>query len=459
VLIVADLATYWALRSIVRSLRDGALGDGVGGLVSTLFAEGFLGGPQYAVALVLSLLIAGAYGAGERRRDTGRVLYGVALAALISLYTAAWSEQLLLVVLQFTATVALVGSTIAGTRNVVDAVVKSVRRRRGGTRTILVAHESANWKRLEELVSEASDITLVSSVRLPDRADATGEVVLAGLADEIERSGADTVLLWTDLSEDEFAYAVDVSLASGCRLWAGPRTPTKLGVQPRAVWIDGWPLVELTAPGLQAWQLAAKRAIDVVGAGIGLVVLSPILLGIGIWIKLDSPGPVLFSQARVGARGRTFRMRKFRSMRVDAEDLLRTDPELNRLFRENGFKIPAELDPRLTPSGRLLRKTSIDELPQLLNVLAGSMSLVGPRPIEPVELEHSGHHYGSHGMPVFLSVKPGITGAWAVNGRSSVGYPDRARMELDYIRGWSIGSDLMILLRTLPAIITKRGAH
>ncbi len=459
VLIVADLATYGVLRSIVRLLRDGALGDRVGALVSTLFTEGFLGGPQYAVALVLSLLIAGAYGAGERRRDTGRVLYGVALAALISLYSAAWSEELLLVVLQFTATVAVVGSAIAGVRNAVDAVVRSVRRRRGGTRTVLVAHESANWKRLEELIREASEITLVSSVRLPDRADPHGEAVLSGLVDEIERSGADTVLLWTDLSEDEFAYAVDVSLASGCRLLAGPRTPTKLGVQPRAAWIDGWPLVELTAPGLQAWQLVFKRAIDVIGSAIGLIVLSPLLLGISAWIKLDSRGPVLFVQTRVGAKGRPFRMRKFRSMRVDAEEVLRSDPELGRLFRDNGFKIPAELDPRLTRTGRFLRRTSLDELPQLMNVLSGSMSLVGPRPIEPVELEFEGHHYGSQGMPVFLSAKPGMTGAWAVNGRSEVGYPERAQMELNYIRSWSVLSDLVILLRTPLTIISRRGAH
>jgi lipopolysaccharide/colanic/teichoic acid biosynthesis glycosyltransferase len=458
-LVAADLATYIVLRQVVRAVREGLLGPAAADLVTTLFGEGFLAGYQFAVALVLSLFIAGAYGAGDRRRDTGRVLAGVALAALIVLYQFAWQRPLVLVAVQFAATVIVVGSVFVIVRTLVDLAARRIRKNRPASRAILVMHDGADTEGVQDALGGIRELAVVDTIRLGARSNGDLSKELAQLATVIGRERADTVLLPTDLTAEEFTWAVDVALASGCRLLAGPRTPQAAGIQPRSVWIEGRPMVELTAPSLQAWQLAVKRVIDVVGSAIGLIVLSPLLLGISIWIKLDSPGPVLFSQTRVGARGRTFRMRKFRSMRSDAEELLRTNPELNRLFRENGFKIPAESDPRLSRAGFFLRGTSLDELPQLLNVLAGSMSLVGPRPVEPVELEHAGHHYGTQGLPVFLSAKPGMTGAWAVNGRSSVGYPERAQMELEYIRRWSITSDLFILFRTLPAIVSRRGAH
>jgi exopolysaccharide production protein ExoY len=141
-------------------------------------------------------------------------------------------------------------------------------------------------------------------------------------------------------------------------------------------------------------------------------------------------------------------------MRPDAEALLHADPELYTRYVGNDFKLPVDEDSRVTRSGRFLRRTSLDELPQLVNVLLGDMSLVGPRPIVPDEI----HHYGA-GAPLFLSLKPGMTGAWAVNGRSTVGYPHRAHMELEYIRSWTIYSDLRILLHTLPVVVHGHGAR
>jgi lipopolysaccharide/colanic/teichoic acid biosynthesis glycosyltransferase len=140
-------------------------------------------------------------------------------------------------------------------------------------------------------------------------------------------------------------------------------------------------------------------------------------------------------------------------MRKDAEASLRGDPELYREYVENNFKLSDDRDPRLTRVGRWLRRTSLDELPQLLNVFVGDMSLVGPRPIVPEELERYGH-----GAAVFLSLKPGMTGAWQVNGRSTIGYPARADIELEYVRNWSLGRDLWILLTTIPAVLRMRGA-
>ncbi|HEX6617639.1 MAG TPA: sugar transferase, partial [Gemmatimonadales bacterium] len=157
---------------------------------------------------------------------------------------------------------------------------------------------------------------------------------------------------------------------------------------------------------------------------------------------------------RVGAWGRPFRCLKFRTMRVDAEQLLRSDPAMYSEYVRNNYKLPEGRDPRITRVGLLLRKTSLDELPQLWNVLRGDMSLIGPRPVVPDELTEYG---GQRRM--LLSVKPGITGEWAITGRSSVGYPQRAAIEIGYVRRWRLIADLAILWRTVPSVLTRRGAH
>ena len=199
---------------------------------------------------------------------------------------------------------------------------------------------------------------------------------------------------------------------------------------------------------------ALKRAVDLAGALVGLLLTAPLLAVLAVLVRLGSPGPVFFAQARVGRGGRVFRCYKLRTMRHDAESLLRTDPELRATYERHGFKIPCDADHRVTPVGRLLRLSSCDELPQLWNVLKGEMSLVGPRPLVVREL---GHYPGTD-RDVLLSVRPGLTGAWAVGGRSRVGYPERARMELEYVREWSIGGDALILLKTIGAVLARRGA-
>jgi lipopolysaccharide/colanic/teichoic acid biosynthesis glycosyltransferase len=141
-------------------------------------------------------------------------------------------------------------------------------------------------------------------------------------------------------------------------------------------------------------------------------------------------------------------------MYTDAEQRLRSHPQLYRTYVENDYKLPEEVDTRITRIGRFLRRTSLDELPQLWNVLKGEMSLVGPRPIVPDEIRH----YNGEAS-LLLTLKPGITGAWQVSGRSTLQYPERATVELEYVEQWSLLSDLWILLRTIPAVLTRRGAH
>ena len=224
---------------------------------------------------------------------------------------------------------------------------------------------------------------------------------------------------------------------------------------------EAFPLELVNADDFEAedWQPGtpilrmAKRAFDVIGASVLLLLLLPLLIVLAILIRLESPGNVLFAHRRLGRDGSHFDCLKFRSMRPDAEHLLLNDETLRHHYVTNHFKIPAHLDPRVTRLGWFLRKSSIDELPQLWNVLTGDMSLVGPRPIVPLEATY----YGDD-LPVLLSVRPGITGSWAVHGRSEVGYPERVDLELEYVRNWSLGRDLWILAQTPLTVITQRGA-
>lgn len=203
----------------------------------------------------------------------------------------------------------------------------------------------------------------------------------------------------------------------------------------------------------QLFSDATKRILDIVGAIVLLALLSPLLLLVALAIKIDSRGPVLFAHRRLGKDGQHFDCYKFRTMEMDAEHRVFDDEKLRHHYVSNDFKIPFELDPRITRLGKFLRPSSLDELPQLLNVLLGEMSLVGPRPI--VSLEAT--HYGDR-LPTLLSVRPGVTGPWAVGGRTHLKYPARAEVELEYVQSRSLGTDILILLRTPWAVLTQRGA-
>ena len=185
-----------------------------------------------------------------------------------------------------------------------------------------------------------------------------------------------------------------------------------------------------------------------------LPVALPAMAIIALAIKLRSKGPVLFRHERLGRDGRTFQMLKFRTMYMDATQRLETEPGLFAAYVVNDFKLSVDADPRIVPGGRFLRRTSLDELPQLFNVLGGSMSLVGPRPIVVGELEC----YGQHAW-AYLGVKPGITGRWQTDGRNHVRYPERAQLDADYVATWSLRQDVVILLKTVPRVLRRHGAH
>jgi exopolysaccharide biosynthesis polyprenyl glycosylphosphotransferase len=288
-------------------------------------------------------------------------------------------------------------------------------------------------------------------VHMPPAPDALGHA--ADFRRLLDRTGAEVVVVAGYLPDNRFREVVDASLEAQSQLLSVPRSIDIAGVQPHLVWRRGQPLIELTAPNLKGWQVFVKRVLDMVGAAIGLVVLSPVLALVAAVVKAASPGPVFFTQERVGQGGRRFRIIKFRTMVDGAEQ--RRDELLSRSLYTDGrlFKVPN--DPRITPLGRWLRRSSIDELPQLVNVLRGEMSLVGPRPPLPCEVAlYEEHHYAR------FDVKPGITGPWQVAGRNGVtSFEEVMGLERNYIRNWSVWADMRLLAATIPVVMRMRGAY
>jgi exopolysaccharide biosynthesis polyprenyl glycosylphosphotransferase len=213
--------------------------------------------------------------------------------------------------------------------------------------------------------------------------------------------------------------------------------------------VGGLPLVYVESPRALLAMRWSKRLFDVVGAAVALLLAAPVMAVIALAIKLEDHGPVVFKQVRVGLKGETFHFYKFRSMTVDAEQRLL---ELKSEHCGVLFKIKA--DPRVTRVGRCIRRLSLDELPQLLNVLKGQMSLVGPRPALPREVAQ--YQQDVHRR---LDVRPGLTGLWQVSGRSDLSWDDTVRLDLYYVDNWSLLQDLMILTRTVGAVLNSRGAY
>ena len=229
--------------------------------------------------------------------------------------------------------------------------------------------------------------------------------------------------------------------------------------------LAGIPVMEIRLTPLDGWGRIVKRVFDVIGATFGLILLSPILMGLALILKLNDPaGPVLYGHRRLSRAGREVYVMKFRSMKwaystgsgrpyKTAEAAFEALGRLD-LVKEFAKHQKVTDDPRVTRFGHWLRRTSLDELPQLLNVLHGDMSLVGPRPIIPAELER----YGDHGAS-FLALKPGITGLWQISGRSDLGYDQRVKLDIYYIENWSLLLDLKILIKTVFTITRGRGAY
>lgn len=272
---------------------------------------------------------------------------------------------------------------------------------------------------------------------------------ISALPTALEVSGADTVVVTStdELPADkvkQISWSLEAGrqhlvIAPGIADIAGPRISSRP--------VAGLPLLHVETPRFSGGQRVAKRILDVSAASLGVALISPVLLFLAASIRLSSPGPILFRQTRVGHGGREFTMLKFRSMVIDAEQRLDALLEQER-DAGNTVLFKMKNDPRVTPIGRIMRRLSLDELPQLFNVIGGSMSLVGPRPPLPREVEL----YADHVHRRFL-VKPGITGLWQVSGRSSLSWEESVRLDLSYVENWTLVGDVVILFKTARAAL------
>ena len=326
---------------------------------------------------------------------------------------------------------------------IVVAFVHGLRRRGYNLRQIAIVGDATHAQAFARFIRQKPEIgyevTEIKEIRAKDAATA----------------GANPEL------EDIFILAPDIESVALQMLKRGKRVHILPGMFDAQLFrrefddFAGVPVLSVGGSGLNVLRVALKRVFDVLASALLLTLLCPALALIALAIKLTSRGPVLFEQERLGQKGRRFRLFKFRTMVTNAEEILRGDPILYQRYIENNFKLPRGEDPRITLLGRFLRRTSLDELLQLFNVLRGDMSLVGPRPIVPPEIELYGEY-----ADLFLSVKPGLTGNWQVNGRSEISdYAHRTTMDLEYIRDQSFGKDVSILLKTIPAVMLGKGAH
>uniref|UniRef100_A0A7C3MP28 Sugar transferase n=1 Tax=Dictyoglomus thermophilum TaxID=14 RepID=A0A7C3MP28_DICTH len=274
---------------------------------------------------------------------------------------------------------------------------------------------------------------------------------IGNIEELVSQKGINEILVAKRLNNGEILRLVSLKRKKGVYIKMVPESYLFFSKRISFDEISGIPIMELEISNLEGFQGYIKEIIDIVLGTIGLIVFSPLFIIIAILIKLDSEGPIFYKHLRVGRYGKPFYLWKFRTMYKEADKILDKYPELKKEF-EKEFKL--KKDPRITRIGKFLRKFSLDEIPQIFNILKGEMSIVGPRPVTFKELEK----YGEYKDEV-LRVKPGLTGLWQVSGRSNLGYARRIALDLYYIQNWSLLLDIKIILKTIPAVFLGKGAY
>jgi exopolysaccharide biosynthesis polyprenyl glycosylphosphotransferase len=341
-----------------------------------------------------------------------------------------------------------------GARWLIDSAVRRAYRAGLGQRKLLVVANEADALSASRIVGQdpASPMRIVGRLSVQQVAEPNTVGNICELETALRRTGARWVLLASGLPYNELQNVVHRCFELGVTIAVVPQVLDRLGARLELRHTREGSILELKTPGLPLPQLAIKRLMDLILASLGMLMISPLVLLIAVLIKLDSRGPVFFRQLRAGVGGRPFEMLKFRTMVANADDIKHQLAHLNESGDPRLFKI--KKDPRITRVGQWLRRTSLDELPQLINVLRGEMSLVGPRPFFLQDMEQYDLHHFER-----LHVLPGITGLWQVDGRSDiVDFEEVVRLDAAYIRDWTIWRDLWILMRTLPAAL-GRGAY
>jgi lipopolysaccharide/colanic/teichoic acid biosynthesis glycosyltransferase len=433
VLLVGDTAALLLLRFTLRGTRDvGWFGSATSALVNRIIPQGALPLVQLLPAILLGLIALDTYGASDRRRDAGRLVAGATLGLALPFWGHLWNHFSPLSLPGFILLAGLIGMTLIIERHLIDNAVRKLWPiGPGAVRALLIGRPDHTARALEHpALADAREFAFGGVLDPEELGLKAGRIGFRRLCQTIKRYRADTLVLSGPLDDEAFGLIIEAAGAAGCQLYALPRSFALGGVR----------------------QLIVKRTLDVIASAIGLILFAPIFGIIALAVRLSGRGPIFFRQLRVGLGGKIFRITKFRSMVHDAE-ARRSDLTGESVYTDlRLFKVMN--DPRVTRLGTFLRRTSLDELPQLWNVLVGEMSLVGPRPPLPAEVDlYEEHHYTR------FDVKPGMTGPWQVNGRNLItDFEEVIRLETDYIREWSIWKDLGLLLKTIPAVIYMRGA-
>jgi exopolysaccharide biosynthesis polyprenyl glycosylphosphotransferase len=383
-----------------------------------------------------------------RRSPGGLVGAAFCWAGLVSLGAAIYPESGLgLGETVFAAALALLGA--GSLRFLYERVLGRIYRRGFGRTPVLVVGTEEDRRRLRRMMGHATDAyVLAGEVDMEG-----GEAALASLRETLDRTDARGVVIVgaEHLPDDDLLDLVHSVRLRGIPLRVVPGAFALM--RGRTILSEGMglPLLEVRYPSLDNTQRTLKRVLDVAGSVCGLLLLSPLLLAVAVAVRLDSPGPVLFKQKRVGADEKVFVCNMFRSMHQDAEIRQAALEDFNEA---EGPVFKIRNDPRVTRVGRFLRRWSLDELPQLINVLKGEMSLVGPRPL-PVRdfLKMEEAHKRR------LGAVPGMTGYWQTSGRSDLSFEEMVRLDLYYIENWSLSFDLKIILKTLGAVLNRKGAY
>ncbi|MES3035093.1 MAG: sugar transferase [Gemmatimonadota bacterium] len=413
---------------------------------------------QSVTAICSGLFLAGAYNGGDARRNPERVASGTGLGLMIALWPSLWRNFSTDVSTDLLSAAVLILLLVL-VRWCVDRVVSKTRPEALTPGRVLVVGTPADTADFHELLAARDGTsyravgTLDPSIRRRNPDEASDVYGLDDLPQALAERRVDTIVLCGPLQDNNLTHLMSFADAGGCRVLAPSRAFTLAQLTPSVHWRDGVPMIQLTRPGLRGRDLLLKRMLDLTVGSVMLAVAQLMMIPVALAVRLTSPGPVIFRQRRVGYAGRTFTIYKFRTMYVDAE--ARAASLAAGSVYTDGKLFKMQNDPRITPLGRWLRMSSLDELPQLINVLVGDMSLVGPRPPLPREVDlYDDDEFIRFGM------KPGITGPWQVSGRNRItSFGEVLRIESAYFAQWTIWRDFSILARTIPAVLKMDGAQ
>ncbi|MBK7907008.1 MAG: sugar transferase [Gemmatimonadetes bacterium] len=408
-------------------------------------------------AMVFCLVATRSYSYTEREKHSGRIMAALLVGLALPRWTEIWTASFFARASALSVVLVTLWGALVLQRRVITGALRSLDPRGlEPSRTLIagvpevLAGVREDWRRR---TAETDEGVTPGFFEITDAwpSDAPGGP--GDLYDALTSANADAIVLVGPLGDAALQSLMIAASSAGCRVFATRRRAFQRLDEPSFLLRRAEPLALLSRPALVGVQLVVKRFVDLAGAVVGLVVGAPLVALIAVLVRTTSRGPVLFKQVRVGLGGDPFTLLKFRTMVEDAEAQQAALARANQYASDPLFKVKG--DPRLTTVGRFLRRSSLDELPQLINVLRGEMSLVGPRPALPSEVaRYKPHHF------VRFEVLPGITGPWQVGGRNAItDFEDVVKLESAYIRGWTVWRDLVILARTVPAVVSMRGAY